>query len=776
MSRPKVKEPIPKEPTRKKSKSSPAQQVKKQGRRIQSKRQISGGFLGNLSVGQKLALAGLLATIPFVGALGSLISQSNAETRHLLIQQKGQQMLANLNETLLNTQYVRLQSVRAIAGEPGATQLLDESRQKLNNALKALNEQAKAAGYQEIVDQITEASQSLETLNWSVDSGSMHSEEATANYTDFLLTLVLPLYYQVAHAADMKLTNNLILSEMAEVGFDVLPQKLPIIGRVISVTLALTENIKEGQPIPPDIREAVKQTWNDSRNAFDEVDNGLQLISSVSPMVKEIISPDTIKFSSSINKILETIDAGVLTTGRLAIKTSELSVQGAEAATQLTNLFNKTNNVYGILLDQEVARQRRNATLLILSALLLTALVAVLLYVISRAITRPLDQLAAASQRLSRGDLDVSAPVTTRDELGTLAVSFNNAVQQLRENARRNEEERLAAQKLQQNVEEFLNVTMDIAEGDLTKRGIVTEDVLGNVVDSINLMTEELAEILRDVQSASQSVTNGSQTMLASTAEIAQGATTTAEQTHRVAERTKDINRQIQETAQIAQASADAAFQALQASQQGRDAVNTTLAGMNTIRESTMSVTERVESLAKRSEQIQEILDSISHIASQTNLLSLHASIEAAGAGEAGKRFTVVAEEVRQLADESSVATGRIAQLVAGIQNEIREVATSMRESAEQVQAGYTVAGRAGEQLEQIGRLSEESARLARQISQATAEQVRGVESVGQGVQEIAQIAQESQVSVQQGRSAAQKLLKLAQQLSGSLQRFKLPS
>ena len=137
---------------------------------------------------------------------------------------------------------------------------------------------------------------------------------------------------------------------------------------------------------------------------------------------------------------------------------------------------------------------------------------------------------------------------------------------------------------------QFLDVTMDIAEGDLTKKGKVTEDVLGNVVDSINLMVEELAGTLRGMQNASNSVTGGSRAMLNSTAQIEQGAMTTTQEARRVAQQAQDVNTNIQEMAQIANASADTARKALQASLQGQQAVVSTLEGMQNIRGSAEAV------------------------------------------------------------------------------------------------------------------------------------------------------------------------------------------
>ncbi len=438
--------------------------------------------------------------------------------------------------------------------------------------------------------------------------------------------------------------------------------------------------------------------------------------------------------------------------------------------------YTAANSEIGNVLKARLAQTNQRFLELLLLSLVIALLVGALLYAIARAITRPLGTLTSASQRLAQGNYDVQVPVTTNDEIGTLSNSFNAAAAQLRANAERDALEREEAQRLQQNVGDFLDVTMDIAEGDLTKRGKVTEDVLGNVVDSINLMTEELADTLKGVQHASQSVTSGSRAMLGTTEQIQNGTTLTTAEAQRVAEQVQQITEQIRVMAQNAQASAETARQALLASQQGQEAVTGTLGGMQNIRSEVQGIAKRIKNLGDRSLEIQEIVDTISQIARQTNLLALNASIEAAGAGEAGGRFSIVADEVRKLADTSAQATGRIAGLIKNVQAEIQDVIVSVEDGTREVEQGYRVAGTAGERLREIGTLTQQSAELAETIAGSTQRQVDGIEQVGDSVQQIASIAQRSQESVTQGREAAERLEQLAQQLNASLSRFRLPA
>jgi len=179
--------------------------------------------------------------------------------------------------------------------------------------------------------------------------------------------------------------------------------------------------------------------------------------------------------------------------------------------------------------------------------------------------------------------------------------------------------------------------------------------------------------------------------------------------------------------------------------------------------------------LGDRSLEIQEIVDTISQIAEQTHLLAVNASIEAAGAGEAGGRFGIVADSVRKLANTSAQATTRIAGLIKSVQAEVQDVIVEAEEGTREVEQGYRIAGSAGQRLQDIGELTERSAQLAESIAASTQEQVQSVERVNAAVQQIAEVAQRSESAVQQGRSTAQQLEDLARQLDTSLARFRLP-
>lgn len=353
---------------------------------------------------------------------------------------------------------------------------------------------------------------------------------------------------------------------------------------------------------------------------------------------------------------------------------------------------------------------------------------------------------------------------------------------QEREAERRLQEEKISsqekslvqAQHLQESVAKFLDVTMEIASGDFSKRGEVTDDELGNVANAINLMVEDLSGLLAELKSSAESVTVGSEVMTQTTSSIVKSSkqqSYVADKTH---QKIEQVSKTTQALAQRASAAANAAVLTLAASDKGHKAVQDTLLGMQAIREDVTVVAEQMQALSQRSDEISRVIDSVNHIASQINLLALSAALEAAGAGEAGKRFALVAEEVGRLAKESTESGEHITRIISEIRKEIAQVLVTTQNSKKQVNAGYQVATEAGKRLEDIGGIAKQSAQLAQFISKASEAQLQGIAGVSKALALMHTISQSSAQTVGQGSEAAEQLKQLAHQLSQSLERFRL--
>jgi twitching motility protein PilJ len=394
-------------------------------------------------------------------------------------------------------------------------------------------------------------------------------------------------------------------------------------------------------------------------------------------------------------------------------------------------------------------------------------------------ITKPVTQVVRVAERVGQGDLSRLVPVSSRDELGQLAATFNDTVVRLRslvQTEAERDEERRKREELQRNISRFLDIATEIARGDLTKRGQVTSDVLGSVVDAINVMVAELATIIDDVRDAAQQVLTSSNEMIGAMEQTATGAQTQSREAVGVSDAMETLSRSMRRVAGDAEESASAARLALESATKGEQAVRASLGGMQRIRGEVQGISKKVKSLADRSLEISEIVNTIEDIASQTNLLALNAAIEAAGAGEAGLRFAVVAEEVRKLAERSGKAAKDIVVLIKTVQAETQQAVVAMEEGTREVEAGFKVTVEAGERLHQIGEIAQKSAALARDISQAAQEQVRGVENGTVAVQSIAGVAVQTEKAVLETRKTMDQVVRVAEALTANLARFKLGS
>jgi len=285
---------------------------------------------------------------------------------------------------------------------------------------------------------------------------------------------------------------------------------------------------------------------------------------------------------------------------------------------------------------------------------------------------------------------------------------------------------------------------------------------------------DELGALIKDVRQSARQVSGSANDLIVTMDQMTAGAQAQSREAMGVSSAMEELTLSVRQVAENAEASASAARLTLDSAQKGGDAVKVGLVGMQRIRGEVQGISKKIKTLADRSLEISEIVNTIEEISSQTNLLALNAAIEAAGAGEAGLRFAVVAEEVRKLAERSAKAAKDIVVLIKTIQTETQEAVIAMEDGTKEVESGYRTAVQTGESLRDIGDISKKSAELAQDISLATQQQVRGVESVAVAVQSIAGVAVQTEKGVVEARKTMDHVVKLAEELMTSLTRFKL--
>jgi twitching motility protein PilJ len=382
----------------------------------------------------------------------------------------------------------------------------------------------------------------------------------------------------------------------------------------------------------------------------------------------------------------------------------------------------------------------------------------------------PVHKLAEFSERLARGEFRAKADVESVDDFGYIAENLNRAAEQS-SRAVFNQE---AQESLQKSVTEFLTIVSQIARGDLTLRGRVTSDALGNVVDSVNYMLDNFVKVLERVRKAAIDVQSSANEILIASEEMSTGAIQQDQEITNTSSAVEQLTVSMKQVSNNAEASAEAARRALDAAEQGNRSVHDTLEGMQRIRSSVQATAKRIKALGDRSLEISEIVNVINDITEQTNLLALNAAIEAARAGEAGRGFAVVADEVRKLAEHSRNATKDIAALIKAIQAETNDAVVVMEEGTKEVEIGAKLADQAGKALEAISTVVRQSAELVQEISLASKQQVRGTEGVANAMQIISNITRQTSQGARQTARTVEQLVHMSEQLNEALSQFRI--
>ena len=393
-------------------------------------------------------------------------------------------------------------------------------------------------------------------------------------------------------------------------------------------------------------------------------------------------------------------------------------------------------------------------------------------------IDKSTENLQAQFESVINGDMTPRAVVYSEDEFGKLAASFNQMLQSLASNAAESQKKAAdleqAKEDLQRQVIRLLDDVEGAARGDLTVQAEVTADVLGAVADSFNLTIQNLREIVNQVKIAARQVNESSRENEAFARSLSSDALRQAEELSVTLNSVQMMTESIQRVAESAREAEQVAKLASETAIKGGDAVERTVAGILDIRETVAETTRKVKRLGESSQEISKIVGLISQIASRTNLLALNASIEAARAGDAGRGFAIVADEVRQLADRAAKASKEIEQIVLQIQSETSNVQQAMEVGTQQVIDGTKRAEQARQSLTDIIQVSHRIETLVLSITEDTVKQTETSRTVSQVMQSVELSAQETSQESQRVSASLQNLVGVARSLQDSVERFRV--
>jgi len=320
----------------------------------------------------------------------------------------------------------------------------------------------------------------------------------------------------------------------------------------------------------------------------------------------------------------------------------------------------------------------------------------------------------------------------------------------------------------------LMNELQLVAEGDLTQQATVTEDITGAIADSVNYTVEELRNLVAQVQGTVQRVTETTGEVETTSTELLAASDEQLREIRETGESVLQMAGRINEVSAQAQHSAEVARQSLAAADSGLQAVQNAIGGMNTIREQIQETSKRIKRLGESSQEIGEITELISDITEQTNVLALNAAIQAASAGEAGRGFSVVAEEVQRLAERSADATREIAALVRTIQTDTQDAVAAMERSTQGVVEGARLSDAAGSALGDIDRVSRRLAELIEQISSQALREAESANVVVANIQHIFAVTEQTGDGTRSTTQLVRELSRTANELQQSVARFKI--
>jgi len=375
--------------------------------------------------------------------------------------------------------------------------------------------------------------------------------------------------------------------------------------------------------------------------------------------------------------------------------------------------------------------------------------------------------LAAVLALLSAGGLSYVQLLDSRQRQ-LLAESQQLQAQQQEQEAKRVNDANQAA------ILRLMNELQTVAEGDLTQEATVTEDITGAIADSVNYTVEELRSLVGNVQSTVAKVAQTTAEVDITSTELLAASNEQLSEIREAGRSVLDMATRINQVSTQAQESADVARQSLKAAEVGLQAVQNAIGGMNSIRDQIQDTSKRIKRLGESSQEIGEITELISDITEQTNVLALNAAIQAASAGDAGRGFSVVAEEVQRLAERSADAARQINTLVKAIQTDTQDAVGAMERSTQGVVEGAKLSDNAGAALTEIDQVSRRLAELIEQISSSASHEADLASGVAENIQHIFAVTEQTGEGTRSTAAQVRELSKMAEELRQSVARFRI--
>lgn len=450
--------------------------------------------------------------------------------------------------------------------------------------------------------------------------------------------------------------------------------------------------------------------------------------------------------------------------------TTPLGAANVKAFGDLIDITSKSDTER---LEAQTRSTEQAKNLMLVMGTLALALALTVSFYVTKSMTEPIEKLQAALVKLTAGDYTARSELTGNDELGQVGQALDALLDERLEGLSKSAKE---ADQLNESVMGIMQAMGQVAANkDLSIQVPVTEDVTGVIGDAMNMLTSETAKVLGNVTTVSNAVSNAVQQMKQSSDSVIHAAGQNQTEVESTVRELTQVATTLNQLAQIAQKANESSEQAVRNTRQALGTVDKTVSGINESRDLIRETEKRIKRLGERSQEISQVVGIINSIAERTGLLALNASMQATAAGEAGRGFALVAEEVKRLSENAREATREITTLVSSIQSETSETVLTMNSAITQVVDVSRLADQAGNEMRGVQQATEDLASNVRTIAATSTEQARAGQTLQTSAMAIQQASRETSRQLTNQNELANKLTVYAQDLVREVGVFKLP-